>query len=204
MKKGFTLLELLIGIAVFAVIAASVYTSLYLGIKVWKQEDNNDQVMAAAVLTLDIIAQELRCAFINPKNETIKFIGAAEQVDFFSVNKEGDVENVVFYLDPGLDSGLSCLMQSKRNCRSNDTEEPDTAKVVNSAVRSFKLSYFDSKNKKWFENWPEELVLPQEVKIEVSFFDKVNKENKLDLAKYVYIPAASIIPKFATGHGEEY
>ena len=100
MKKGFTLLELLIGMSVFAIVAASVYTSLYMGVKVWKQEETLDQSLQEAGLTLKVMERALRCAFLNPENEKISVLGLRERIDFFSTSPEGDIEKVAFYLHP--------------------------------------------------------------------------------------------------------
>ena len=193
MKQGFSLLELLIGIAIFSIIAASVYTSLFLGIKVSKQEENRDEIMQAAGLTLKEISKRLRCSFISAQNEQIKFIGTGEQLDFFSINGDGDLENLIFYLEPGSEEKSFLLYQSRKKYTQLDEETLAQVELINKNVRALKFSYFNGSEKKWYEDWPEELVLPQQVKLEISFCKTKDEEKYIHLEKYVNIPVANEI-----------
>ncbi|MFH1459297.1 MAG: prepilin-type N-terminal cleavage/methylation domain-containing protein [Candidatus Omnitrophota bacterium] len=195
MKKGFTLLELLIGIAIFAIIAACVYSSLYLGLKVFKQEESRDELMQQAMLTLDKLAKDLRCAFINPNNEQIKFIGTDAKIDFFIVSPELDIENTVFYLEENEDSDVFSLLMSKTKVRyfEGDAEGKSKISVINRSIKEFKLAYYDHETKEWYENWPRELELPKLIKIKISFAQNSNQENFLDLVKYVAVPIAQTL-----------
>ncbi|MFH1094013.1 MAG: prepilin-type N-terminal cleavage/methylation domain-containing protein [Candidatus Omnitrophota bacterium] len=193
MKKGFTLLELLIGMSVFAIVAASVYSSLYMGVKVWKQEENLDQTMQEAVLTLKVMERALRCAFLNPENEKISFDGLGERIDFFSTSPEGDIEKVAFYLHSNEgDSSFSLLRSRIKYMRLDDDEEPQE-EVVNTKIRELRLKYFSKDENIWYERWPEESILPHEVSIEISFAQAFGKSGSFDLVKYINIPMANIM-----------
>ncbi|MCG2711838.1 MAG: prepilin-type N-terminal cleavage/methylation domain-containing protein [Candidatus Omnitrophica bacterium] len=193
MKKGFTLLELLIGMSVFAIVAASVYSSLYLGVKVWKQEENLDQMMQEAVLSLKVMERALRCAFLNPENEKISFVGLGERIDFFSTSPEGGIEKVAFYLRPNEGDNSFSLLRSKVMYTRLDDEEAPREEVINTKIRELKLKYFSKDENIWHEIWPEELILPQEVSIEVNFAPAFEKSGSFDLVKYINIPMANIM-----------
>ncbi|MBI4845562.1 MAG: prepilin-type N-terminal cleavage/methylation domain-containing protein [Candidatus Omnitrophica bacterium] len=200
MKAGFTLLELLIGIAIFAVVAASVYTSFYLGVKTWRHEETRDEGLQQAMLALETMALRLRCAFVSADNEKIKFKGSNEQIDFFTVNAEGDIENLIFFLEPrDSGQGYSLRQSSKKYIYLND-ENPPEIEVINSFVKNFKVSYFNAKEQLWLEDWPEELKLPEQVKIEVDFEKNNLESSSLRLEKYVNILVTNeiILPKYET------
>lgn len=189
MKQGFTLLELIIGMTIFAIIAASVYTSLNLGIKLWKQEEGRDNTLQEAIAALEEMAERLRSAFINPENENIKFIGTNQKLDFFSVNKEGLLENLVFYLEPQGNNEWY-LYQAKKSYLSLNDENPPELEIISSKVLKLYFSYYHQKDKKWYEDWPEESVLPAQVKFVVSFRQSNKEEDALELVKFVNIPLA--------------
>ena len=98
--SAFTLLELLIGMTIFAVIAASVYASMYLGVKLYRYDEKNHDAMLEAEAVIDEMSAELSCAFMNEDNKRLKFKGSEESVDFFSVGRKGDIRRVVYYLEP--------------------------------------------------------------------------------------------------------
>lgn len=191
MKKGFTLLELLIGMSVFAIVAASVYSSLYMGVKVWKQEETRDQTLQEAGLTLKIMEKALRCAFLNPQNEKILFEGLADRVDFFSTSPKGGIEKVAFYLRSNEDNGAFSLMRLKVKYMDLDEQEAYTEEVINTKIQKLKIKYFNKDENMWYESWPEELILPQQVCIEVGFVPNSGAGSSLDLVKYINIPMAN-------------
>ncbi|MFH2138962.1 MAG: prepilin-type N-terminal cleavage/methylation domain-containing protein [Candidatus Omnitrophota bacterium] len=195
MRNGFTLLEVLIGITIFAIVAASVYTSLALGIKVFKQEEARDELMQEAMVTIGEVQRCVRCAFINPENENIKFLGTKDSLDLFSVNQEGDVENVSFYLEASDgDPGVKALFRVTRPYLQSENEEiPGNVELIHEGIEKFELSYFDAKDQKWYEEWPEELTLPSQIKLDIGFKAANEKQSGIELAKYMNIPLAKII-----------
>ncbi|MCP4650742.1 MAG: prepilin-type N-terminal cleavage/methylation domain-containing protein [PVC group bacterium] len=193
MNKGFTLLEMLIGITIFAMVAAAVYTSLALGIKVVKHEENQDKLMQEAVLTLQEMSRSLRCAFINSEDtETIRFTGIVDRLDFFSINKEGDLENVVFYVEAGTGEDPWLLYRSRKKYLDIEDEDAGRVELIHSRVGEFKLSYFDAAEETWYEEWPEEFILPNQVKLEIDFIPK-DKDQNIELVKYMQIPMANVL-----------
>jgi len=189
MKKGFTLLELLISITIFAIITASVYASLHLGIKVIKHEETSDAHFEQAMATFRTMSISLRCAFINPDNEEIKFTGLLDNLDFASINKKGDIETIVFYVESQADKDRRSLFQLKTKLMNKDSEVAPVPELINTNISELQFSYFDADKKKWYDEWPDELVLPQQVRITITFFDTSSKDQVLELTKYVNIPA---------------
>lgn len=194
MKKGFTLLELLIGITIFAIISGAVYTSLYLGIKVWKNEEKNNSNVQEIMLTFDLLEKSLFSAFINPDDENIKFKGSAEKIEFFAVNKLGQLETVSFYLEPEDSQNLFKLLVLRQKYARKLLEQTEIVpEVVNNRIGAFKLSYFDKGKNKWHSDWPDELSLPDQVKIEIDFKSADKDAAVLHLEKYISIPIANEI-----------
>ncbi|RKY37333.1 MAG: hypothetical protein DRP78_01390 [Candidatus Omnitrophota bacterium] len=195
-NSGFTLLELLIGISIFAVIIVSVYTSLFLGIKVWKCEETRDNSLQEALSSFEQVSVKLQSAFISSDNERIKFVAGPESIDFFSVNTDGDLENVVFYTEINDGSpGLSLLQSITKYTELDDEEEPKIVATVNTKINSFRYSYFNRTDGQWYQDWPDQKKLPHQVKLAADFIDSSANDGLLRLVKYVYIP---------TGHTLQY
>ncbi|MBU1086053.1 MAG: prepilin-type N-terminal cleavage/methylation domain-containing protein [Candidatus Omnitrophica bacterium] len=194
MKKGFTLLELLIGITIFAIISGAVYTSLYLGVKVWKHEEKNNSSLQEIILTFELIETNLFSTFINPENENIKFKGSADRLEFFRVNNAEQLESVCFYLDSAAEKDSAELLVLRKRYSLPDQQQPEVSpEIVNNQIKNFKLSYFNNKENKWNEDWPEELLLPSQVKVEIDFKLNDSADSALHFEKYISIPAANKI-----------
>jgi prepilin-type N-terminal cleavage/methylation domain-containing protein len=194
MKKGFTLIELLIGITIFAIISGAVYTSLYLGIKVWKHEENSSANIQEMTLTFDLLGKSLRSVFMNPDNENIKFKGSTDKLEFYTVNSAGRLEDISFYLQPsGIGSkDLFSLLVLRKKITDKPDQNETAGEIVNNRISGFKLSYFDKAKNQWFDEWPEELAAPNQVKAELDFSSPSQAGGgTLHLEKYISIPIAN-------------
>ena len=178
---------------IFAIISGAVYTSLYLGIKVWKNEEKNNSSLQEIILTFELIETDLFSAFINPDNENIKFKGSSERLEFFRVNNAEQLESVSFYLDSEAENNASELLVLRKKYYLDDQQSEAIPEVVNNQIESFKLSYFNNKDNKWNEEWAEELSVPDQVKVEIDFKITGSVDNVLHLEKYISIPVANEI-----------
>ncbi len=190
MKKGFTLLELLIGITIFAIVSGAVYTSLYLGVKVWKHEEKSNSGFQEIVLTFGLLEENLRSVFLNPDNENIKFKGSADRIEFFRVNKFGQLEAVSFYLESQTGENASTLFILKQKYLRDTLDAESAPEAVNNKINGFKISYFDDKENKWHPDWSEELVVPSQIRVEIDFNADDTGKNTFSLEKYISIPIA--------------
>ena len=59
-RVGFTLVELLVAVTIFSIIAAALYSGLNAGIRVWRRSENNIKLHQTMRLALDGMAGELR------------------------------------------------------------------------------------------------------------------------------------------------
>jgi prepilin-type N-terminal cleavage/methylation domain-containing protein len=190
MKKGFTLLELLIGITIFAMISGAVYTSLYLGIKVYKHQQQADSGIQEAMLCFQVLEKILFSTYISPEDENIIFQGSLEKMDFFRINNDRQLESVSFYLDSsGSEDSFDFLVARKKYLGSS-TEPEESVEVINSSVRGLQFSYFDPEQQQWYEEWPDEQIVPSQVKIAIDFIAKEQGSRIMHLEKYVNIPVS--------------
>ncbi len=191
MKKGFTLLELLIGITIFAIVSGAIYTSLYLGIKVYKHEEKRTSNTQEFMLSFRVLEDSLYNTFMNPDNENITFKASSERIDFFAVNEKAQLENIVFYLEQKDEKNLFSLLKSKKNYMHKKEQAEPKIEVINNRISVFKLSYFDVGKKQWVRDWKDELSVPAQVRVEIDFVDSDNEKSSFHLEKYISIPIAN-------------
>jgi prepilin-type N-terminal cleavage/methylation domain-containing protein len=83
-KAGFTLLELLLGISLFCIVAVAIYSSMAIGIKVHKKGGLLTGKYNDVSFAFTIIEKDLRSAMcIN----NVYFSGSSENMSFYSVQK---------------------------------------------------------------------------------------------------------------------
>ena len=143
------------------------------------------------MLTLEVLESKLLCVFMSPENDKLKFIADSDSIDFFSVDSAGYIEHVVFSLESNKENELLALLMSRTKYTQMEEKIAEKKEVINTKIKSLRFSYLNRDEYKWYETWPEELELPQEVKIEAGFQDGTGK--LFELVKYINIPLANTL-----------
>lgn len=85
MRKGFTLLELLIGLAIFSLVATGIYSALSMGIRSWRRVEESTERTQELRAVMERISQDLRNAFPSwGIKETLwgPFLGDSSEMTF--------------------------------------------------------------------------------------------------------------------------
>lgn len=91
---GFTLVELLISVSIFSVIALSLYSALQAGISTYNRMDSALGAYQSARILLNRMGRDISNAFIYSADDS-NFKGSSGDMDFFSVAGEfRDGENI--------------------------------------------------------------------------------------------------------------
>jgi len=189
-SRAFTLVEILVGLTIFALAAVSVYTSLHLAIRVFKQQEGRDESLTTALLALDHLSLGLKSAYLNAENEQITFFGTRERVDFYCLNDRGDVELRSWYLTPRGSSEGNALMQIRQPYSSVAGGTMPEPELIHSQVASWSLQYFSAKDKLWYDEWLEPNTLPRLVRIELNVAAGDKPENTVRLVRYAVLMAS--------------
>lgn len=124
MKKGFTLIELIITIALFSILAISVFWTFMVGLRVWDSGKNRADVRQEGNLAIEIMTRELSQA-------SSITIADSDKVKFSAdLNDDGEIESIT------LNVGGSNL---------NRTVE-DVAVALAKNVSTLQLAYYDFNN----------------------------------------------------------
>ncbi|MCM8812616.1 MAG: prepilin-type N-terminal cleavage/methylation domain-containing protein [Candidatus Omnitrophica bacterium] len=190
-RAAFTLVEVLIGMSMFAVIAASVYASLYLGIKVWRQQERAEAQLQAGLRAAELIAGILRNTYVNSRHDEVVFSGMPEEVNFFTVTAAGDVEEIRLYLEPAAGQPSAGLYMQRRLLRELENEEDSPAEPVALQVKKFSWRYYDAVAGRWQDRWDTSPAPPAQVAFALSLPGQSPEAPDIVLEKFVYIPAAA-------------
>ena len=177
--KGFTLVEILISLAILAMIVASTFTIFRSASKSWQKGETRSARYQNARNAIGRMSAEISQAVIN-SNSLCKFTGEKNKISFVSfVSKDAGVfepSELEYWLDG-----------PKRLLMRNDDIEPDYdfatydhSEILSGNVSVLEFSYFDGLVWKdaWDSNQASGVGLPKAVKINIKVEDKKAKEGE--------------------------
>ena len=117
---GFTLIEILLGLTIFSIIAVSLYSTFSSGIQLSRRSDDSGRIYREATLIFDRLATDLQSAqyysFDNSYPQLLAFAGAGDQLTFFVPSEKG-LRSVSYFLrDPQNDFVYKTII-AKRSAR---------------------------------------------------------------------------------------
>jgi len=177
--RGFTLVEILIALAIMAMIVASTFTIFRSASKSWQKGETRSQRYQNARNAVSRISAEISQAVIN-SNALCKFTGDKNKIGFISfVSTDSGVfelSEVEYWLD-----------DAKRLLMRDDDVEPDydfgtydNSDILSDNISQLEFLYFDGLT--WLDAWNSDeasgISLPKAVKIKIRVEDKKAKEGE--------------------------
>ena len=156
--RGFTLLELLVAIALMALISGSLYGSLYVGFKAHRSASSVVEPARTAALTLGMLREDFDAALPPTGILAGAFFGTAGTLEFFScanVPKEGetacDIRQVDLAVETPAGESQPVLMRRLTTNLLANSEPAVREQVLCRRVISFSLRYYDGTV--WQDSW---------------------------------------------------
>jgi general secretion pathway protein J len=186
-SKGFTLLEILIAIAILAIIATMVYASFDASIKVIDRVDRDAETYRQARLVLTKLSEDLSMAYNSKGNippETT-FVGehhvadgrAQDTLRFISISHlrylpdepTSDLNLIEYSIETDPEGKGWALLRKEEANPYSLSESRSGQFVLGEGINSFSLKYFDGKT--WVEHWDSasNKGVPWVVEIEIQF-----------------------------------
>lgn len=208
-NRAFTLLELLVAMAMMSIIAASLYTSLSIGFKARDSSENTLDAMRSSRIVLDLLKQEI-ISSLPPRGILAgKFEGTNGHDDFGNESDSlvfysaaynpaddevaGDIIKVQISLDTSEESNVHTLVRGiTKNLLSPKSMDP-YEEVLCTDIRSLNLRYFDGYD--WQDEWDSSSHddnLPEAVEIKLVF--EKRKDKKSDEEDVYSITCAFSLP----------
>ena len=179
-SKGFTLVEILVALAILAMIVASTFTIFRSASKSWQKGETRRERYQNARIAISRMGAEISHAVIN-SNPLCRFTGDKNKLSFVSfVSTDAGVfelSEVEYWLD-----------SAKRLLIRNDEIDPDYdfttyghSDILSDNIRELEFSYFDGLV--WQDAWNPDRTsgfgLPKAVKIKIKVEDKKDTEGEI-------------------------
>jgi len=180
LSKGFTLVEILISLAILAMIVASTFTIFHSASKSWQKGEIRSERYQNARNIISRISSEIGQAVING-NSLCRFSGKKDSVSFISFVS---TESGVFELSEveyWLDADKRLLIRNDQIGPDYDFATYDHSDILSDNVSSMEFSYFDGLA--WTDTWNSNqalgIGLPKAVKIKIKVEDKKAGEGEV-------------------------
>ena len=181
-KPGFTIIEIMVSLAIFGLIVAAVYSSwmaIVRGAQVGRKAAADAQRSRIAVRTLEDSLTAVRCfasdvtnyAFVAENGDApfLSFVAKLPS-SFPRSGRFGDfdVRRVTFSLEPGPDSTRQLVLRQNPIYLDMDIDEKEHPIVLAPNVKDFTMQFWDGQSKDMQDDWLQTNLLPREVQIILS------------------------------------
>ncbi len=178
--RGFTLVEVLIALAILAMIVVSTFTIFRSASKSWQKGETRSERYQNARNAIYRISTEISQAVIN-SNSLCKFTGDKNKVSFISFVSTESGAFELGELEFWLDGAGRLLMRNDDVDPDYDFTTYDHSDVLSENVSELEFSYFDGAV--WTDAWNSDQALgvglPKAVKIKIKIEDKKSKEGEI-------------------------
>lgn len=196
-SKGFTLLEILIGLALLSVLVLALYGSFFTVLRGQSAINDELEMTRAASRFMDTFSREIHAASFKTNNPKISFIGERVEIRGKSADrltlatiiyptfKQGrpssDLLSIRYSAEEGPDKRLALY---KEAWNPYTGERGIKAEVIED-VEGFEISYFNGKD--WAKAWDASLEkgLPKAVRVRIEVKDKGDIRKFSTLARII-------------------
>lgn len=192
-NAGFTLIEIMIAMAILAVMAVLLFTSMSQTLNSKDDIEQKDELNHSANLALNKMSMDLQMAFLLTGPEflgsdgkvKIAFIGKEDRVDFSSLShvryfkdaKEADFAEVGYSLEDDKEEPENKVLVRRESKWIDDKPlEGGKPEIMVEKVKEFHLEFYNAQKKEWQKAWDSTQVdvanrLPRAVKIQLKVQD---------------------------------
>jgi prepilin-type N-terminal cleavage/methylation domain-containing protein len=193
MKRGLTLIEILITSAILSLVGVAIYSTFANGLAIWKRANIINQGGNNLRLSLEKINSEIR----NTYNfSQIPFEGGREFISFPAlIQDEKDLHYRPGQISYIFDPGEGALFKEKRSYSQIYQDKPGKKKIAIEGLKDivFSFCYFDSVSEtyRWKDDWEaeEQDSLPKAVRIE--FILENGSGQKSEFIRTIVIPSGT-------------
>ena len=180
--SGYTLLELLVAVAIIALLAVPISGSIALGLDAWTYSHQTADKQEKAFLVQDRLSEIIKRAYPLDNRRTsgvieYPMIGTASEIEFSAPIHADPDRDALYRVRLSFDEGVLKMGFVPDFQYLEDTVEWSETEVI-SGVESFQISYLEgvdaSSNPIWLDRWGNDfgyLSLPLAVRLEVQLSD---------------------------------
>ncbi len=213
-KDGFTLVEILVAMAIIVTIVSMVYGSYFATSKSTQAYKTKMTLSQQGRKVLELMTRQIRCSYANKADKDTHQISIPQQgkadpasvINYFSGNSDepsGEIlhlvttdgfsvglvpSNGLFEVTYKLDKsrGLLFLSQRRFAATSKSAEQKKKWQQIAEDIESLKLAFFDGR--KWQNKWDfkDKRELPCAVKINITWEDENHRQYQYGTIAYIY------------------
>jgi len=191
-QEGFTLLEILVSIAIMAVVMVLVYGSFSSSFTVSERISNEREFFRYARLTMSKVSSEIEAAYWKEEMGETVFIGSHSVVDGYSHDslkftsmshyrfqrdsRESDLNQLAFRLEEDLEEDTIYFIHEEEFNLYSLTPKTVASYRLGEGFKGLQFRYYDGKE--WQDHWDanHQKALPKAVEIEIILEDIDGRE----------------------------
>ena len=199
-RSGFTLIEMMLAVSILAMVIATIFTSLRIGINAWEKGEKNIGFFQTKRAVHEILFREINSAYaytITPGelDKHVKynaFFGEPDSLKFVSYVSSTRINTGLSLLElwtedkEGLMLGESeALVSNLSDLNDIDLKDEERAVSICNEIKKIHFRYFDRKNKneegEWLDSWDpkdKKKRLPLFVEVILVYIDKDDEETE--------------------------
>lgn len=186
-KRGFTLVEILIALAILAMIVASTFTIFRSSSRSWQKGEERSERYHTARVAMGKMATEISQAVMS-EDGLSKFIGSSSEISFISFVSTAQGVFEMAEIEYWLDEDHKLLMRNEEIDPDYDFSTQDYSDILADNISEMEFSYYDGLI--WSDTWDsdgkgededskEQGVLPKAVKIKVKVENRKGRESEI-------------------------
>ena len=201
LHAGFTLLELILSIAILSAVLVTIYSTLSMGSRAWEKGERDIEKVQRMRVVMDLLSREIKTAYpykvtpseLDTHKEFYAFDGKKDSLSFVSCVPLHGGSGKLSWLTFWVEEGEGLVVVERDALRSDIFEERETIDkdemvVLDANATDIRFEYYRAEEgdedegaaeeTAWEEKWDaeEEGELPQAVSVSVTFLDEAARE----------------------------
>lgn len=196
-QRGFTLLELILSIAILSAVLVTIYATLSMGSRTWEKGERDIEKVQRMRVVMDLLSREIKAAYpykvtpteLDTHKEFYAFDGKEDYLSFVSCiplyGGSGRLSWLTFWVEEG--AGLVVVERDALRSdilKQREAMDKDEMMVLDANVTAIRFAYYSAEGgdrettseeeADWVEKWDaeEEGSLPQAVSVTVTFLEE--------------------------------
>jgi prepilin-type N-terminal cleavage/methylation domain-containing protein len=195
LRAGFTLLELIISIAILSAVLVTIYATLSMGSRTWDKGERDIEKVQRMRVVMDLLSREIKAAYpykvtpgeLDTHKEFYLFDGQKDSLSFVSCVPLRGGAGKLSWLTFWVEEGMGLVVVERDALRSDifkerETLDTDEMVVLDANATAIRFDYYrseegdteeatDGGDTAWEEKWDaeEEESMPQAVSVAVTF-----------------------------------
>ncbi len=205
LQAGFTLLELILSIAILSAVLVTIYATLSMGSRTWEKGERDIEKVQRMRVTMDLLSREIKSTYpyrvtpgeLDTHKEFYAFDGKKDYLSFVSCIPLSGGTGRLSWLTFWVEEGEGLVVVERDALRSDIFEEreamdKDEMVALDANVTDIRFEYYRAEEgdteeaaeeeTAWEEKWDaeEEGELPQAVSVAVTFREEATREGADD------------------------